>query len=210
MENKERDTYMKGVILVALLGVATFFAGGVVGNFVIIAIDQYLVALPLIGGVGALLLGVFVKTKEKLWIVALGGFLGLPAGLIASFALLEGLAALFPSIGASLDDTIVPDLLIEAIMGIVFGLVSSAVIYGRKALGLFAMVCGLCSIPGGLAVGLMNTSSYCQAWASDLAAPFNKIDYNLLAISATIGLGFGLAMGLYRKRMATRGDIASN
>ena len=210
MENKERDTYMKGVILVALLGVATFFAGGVVGNFVIIAIDQYLVALPLIGGVGALLLGVFIKTKEKLWKVTLGGFLGLPAGLIASFALLEGFAALVPSIGNALDRTIVPDLMVLIIMGIVVGLVSGAVIYGRKALGLFAVVCGLCAIPGGLAVGLMNTSSYCQAWATDLVDPFNKIDYNLLAISATIGLGFGLAMGLYRKRMATRGGIASN
>lgn len=208
MDNKATDLGSKGVILAALLGVATFFVGGLAGNFIVIAIDQYLVALPVVGGLGALLLGAFMKTKEKLWKISLGGFLGFPAGLLVSFGLLEGLAALVPSIGASLDGTIVPDLLVETIMGIVFGLVSGAVIYGRKALGLFAVTCGICAIPGGLAVGLMNTAAYCQAWTAGLAAPFKQMDFNLLAIAATIGLGFGLAMGLYRKKLASRDSNA--
>lgn len=200
MRNKENETYKNGIILMTILGIATFFAGGLAGNLVVIAFDQYLVALPLAGGLGALLLGISMKVKEKLWKMTLAGLLGLPAGLIASFALLEGLAGVAPSIGDALERTIVPDLLVLIIMGIVFGLVSGAVIYGRKALGLFVVVCGLGAIPGGLAVGIMNTTSYCQAWASGLAEPFNKIDYNLLAISATIGLGFGLALSLYQKR----------
>lgn len=191
-------------VVTMLLGILAFLIGSLVGNIPVVYAENFIFALPLAGGIGALLLGFFIKFNHKLWRMTLSGFIGLPLGLVASFALIEGVGSLIPSIGLSLEDTIVPDILVETIMGLVFGLISAAIIYGRKAIGLFAVVCGLGGIPGGIAVGFMNTNMHFKTQLANMAEPFSKLDYNLMAMYATMGLGFGLAIALYNNRLVSQ------
>jgi len=190
---------------VMLLGILTFLIGALIGNIPVALAANFLLALPLAGAIGALLLGLFLRYRQKLWQMTLSGFIGLPLGLAVSFILIEGVGSFIPSVGEALMDTIVPDVLVETIMGAVFGLVSGAIIFGRKAIGLFTLVCGLGGLPGGVAVGLMNTNLHFRTQVANMGEPFNRLDFNLMAMSATLGLGFGLALALYHNRKATQG-----
>lgn len=189
-------------IVVMLLGIITFLIGALIGNVVILYMDQYLIALPLAGVIGGILLGLILRLKNKIWKMGLSGLLGLPLGLAASFMIVEGIGSLIPSIGKSMENTIIPDIIVLIIMGIVLGFIAGIILYGLKASGLFVVVCGLGGIPGGIAVGFMNTSMEFKTQIANMAEPFSKLDYNLMAMSATLGLGFGLAMALYNNRIA--------
>lgn len=188
------------VVLSAIIGVIAFLVGGIIANIFIIYFDAYIIALLISGAVGAFLFALVLSHKQKILQMTLSGCIGLPAGLMASFAIIEGVGALIPSLGRMLEDTIVPDLLVQVLMGVVLGLISGAIIYGRKAVLYFAAVCGLAGIPGGLALALMNSNQRFMTIIANLGEPFNKTDANLLVITAAMGLGFGLAVSMYNKK----------
>ena len=188
------------IILSGIIGIISFLVGGIIANIFIIYLDAYIIALLISGAVGAFLFALVLSHKQKILHLAISGCIGLPAGLMASFAIIEGAGALIPSLGRMMEDTMIPDLLVQVLMGIVLGLIAGAIIYGRKAMLFFAAICGLAGIPGGLALAFMNSNQRLMAIIANLDEPFNKTDANLLVITSAMGLGFGLAVSMYNKK----------
>lgn len=180
-----------------LLGTASFFISGVIASIVILRIDNYILASMIAGGIGGLLLGLFLRMGQKISRMAIGGIIAVPMGLFISFLLVEGFGSLFPSIGAYFENSSIPDIIAVILMGITFGAVLGAIIYGRKSIWLFSVVCGIVSFPFGLLVAAMNSGYGIKVWLENLLVVFGKIDLNFLAIIISLGIGIGLSIGLY-------------
>lgn len=176
-----------------LLGLVSFLISGVMSCMVILHLDNYILATIMAGGIGGLLLGLFLSMRQKIIKMAIAGIIAAPIGLFTSFILAEGFSSLIPSIG----NTNIPDIIAIIFMGTIFGAVFGAIIYGRKSLWLFSVVCGTVSIPFGLLVGAMNSGHYVKVWLENLFKVFGKIDLNFLAIIMAFGIGIGLSIGLY-------------
>jgi hypothetical protein len=135
--------------------------------------------------------------RQKIRRMAIAGIIAMPIGIIISFFLVEGFGALLPSIGAYFENSTIPDIIAIILMGITFGAVFGSMIYGRKSIWLFSVVCGTVSIPFGLLVGAMNSGYWIKAWLENLLGVFGKVDLNFLAIIISLGIGIGLSIGLY-------------
>lgn len=180
-----------------LLGMASFLISGVMASILILVLDNYILATIIAGGIGGLLLGLFLQMRQKISRMAIAGIIGMPIGLIISFLLVEGFGSLFPSIGAYFENSAIPDISTITLMGIIFGAVVGSMIYGRKSIWLFSIVCGTVSIPFGLLVAAMNSGCYLKVWLDNLLEVFGKIDLNFLAITISLGIGIGVSIGLY-------------
>lgn len=82
-------------------------------------------------------------------------------------------------------------------MGIIFGVIFGAIVYGRKSIRLFSVACGAASIPFGFLVGAMNSGHWIKVWLENMFQIYGKIDLNFLAIIMEFGIGVGLSIGLY-------------
>lgn len=192
--NRSNITY---ILWSMLLGMASFLISGAMACIVILLLDNYILATIIAGGIGGLILGLFLRMHQKIIRMAIGGIIGMPIGLVMSFLLVGGFGSLLPSIGAYLENTGIPDIIAIALMGIIFGSVFGAMIYGRKSIWLFSIVCGTVSIPFGLFVVAMNLGCSLKSWPDNLSEVFGKIDLNFLAISISLGIGTALSIGLY-------------
>lgn len=192
--NKAKITY---IFWSTLLGMASFFISGVVADMVILRLDNYILASIIAGGIGALLLGLFLRMGQKISRMAIAGIIAVPMGLFISFLLVEGFGSLFPSIGAYFENSNIPDIIAIILMGMTFGGVFGAIIYGRKSIWLFSVVCGIVSFPFGLLIAAMNSGYGIKVWLENLFMVFGKIDLNFLAIIISLGIGIGLSIGLY-------------
>ncbi|HOE56715.1 MAG TPA: hypothetical protein PLI20_03905 [Bacillota bacterium] len=181
-----------------LLGMTSFLISGAMACSVIVLLDNYILATIIAGGIGGLLLGLFLRMRQKIIRMAIGGIIGMPIGLVMSFILVEGFGSLFPSIGAYFENSCIPDIIAIVLMGITFGAIFGSMIYGRKSIWLFSFVCGIASIPSGLLVGAMNSGYWIKAWLENLLEIFGEIDLNFLAIVISLGIGIGLSIGLYK------------
>lgn len=181
------------ILLSMQLGLVSFLMSGVLACMAILHLDNYILAAIMAGGVGGLLLGIFLPVRQKISRMAIAGIVAVPIGIFLSFILAEGFSSLFTSMGNSN----IPDIIAIIFMGIIFGAVFGAIIYGRKSLWLFSMVCGTVSIPFGLLVGAMNSGHYVKVWLENLFKVFGKIDLNFLVIIIAFGIGIGLSIGLY-------------
>ena len=179
------------------LGMASFIISGVIACIVILILDNYILATIIAGGIGGLLLGLFLRMRQKIGRMVIAGIIGMPIGLMASFFLVEGIGSLLPSIGAYFENSAIPDISAIILMGIIFGAVFGAMVYGRKSIWLFSLVCGTVAFPFGLLVGAMNSGHWIKIWLANLLEVFGKIDLNLLAIIISFGIGIGLSIGLY-------------
>lgn len=187
-----------------LLGMASFFISGIIACIMLLHLDNYILATIITGGIGGLLLGLFLGMRQKIIRMVIAGIIGVPIGLFISFLLVEGFGSLFPSIGAYLENTNIPDIIAIILMGITYGAVFGAIIYGRKSIWLFSVVCGVVSFPFGLLVGAMNSGYEIKVWLENLFMVFGKIDLNFLAIVISLGVGIGLSIGIYNKMI--KGD----
>lgn len=185
------------VLCTMLLGMVSFFISGVMACIVILLLDNYILATIIAGGIGGILLGLFLRMQQKLRRMAVAGIISMPTGLIMSFFLVEGFESLFPSVGAYFKNSSIPDIITIIVMEITFGAIFGSIIYGRKSIKLFSVVCGIVSIPFGLLVGAMNSGYWIKVWLENLLKIFGKIDLNLLAIIISLGIGTGLSIGLY-------------
>lgn len=181
-----------------LLGLLAFLIGGIIACVTILLFDNYILATIIAGGIGGLLLGIFLRQRQKIVRMAIAGIIGMPIGLMISFLLVEGFGSLFPSIGTYFENSPIPDISAIVLMGIIFGALFGAINYGRKSIWLFSVVCGIVSIPFGLLVGAMNSEHWIKAWLENLLEIFGKIDLNFLSITVSIGIGTGLSMGIYK------------
>lgn len=203
--NTSKITY---ILWSMLLGMASFLISGVIACIVILLLDNYVLATIIAGGSGGLLLGLFLRMRQKIGRMAIAGIFGMPIGLMISFLLIEGIGSLFPSIGAFFENSTIPDISAIILMAIIFGAVFGAMVYGRKSIWLFSVVCGTVSLPFGLLVGAMNSGHWIKVWLENLLEVFDKIDLNLLAIIISFGIGTGLSIGLF-KMFKQRSDDGS-
>lgn len=192
--NTSKITY---ILWSMLLGVASFLISGIIACIVILFLDNYILATIIAGGVGGLLLGLFLRMRQKIIRLVIAGIIAMPVGLVISFLIVEGFGSLFPSIAAYFENSSIPDIIAIILMGITFGAVFGSMIYGRKSIWLFSVVCGTVSIPFGLLVGAMNSGCWIKVYLENLLEVFGKIDLNFLAIIISLGIGIGLSIGLY-------------
>lgn len=193
----ERKRTKKTYILWStLMGMISFILGGVVASIVIVRYDNYILATVITGLVGGSLMGIFLSMKKKIGNMAIAGVFGVPLGLVLSFFLVEGFGALFPWIGAYFEGTNILDIIAAMVMGITVGSMFGATIYGRRAVLLFAIICGLAGLPAGILVAAFNLGYPIKFWLENLLSVFGKIDLNFLAIVIFQGIGLGLSIGL--------------
>jgi len=83
-----------------LLGMASFLISGVIACIVILLLDNYILATIIAGGIGGLLLGLFLRMCQKITRLVIAGIIAIPVGLVISFLIVEGLGSLFPLIDA--------------------------------------------------------------------------------------------------------------
>lgn len=183
-----------------LLGIASFFISGLIACIVILRFDNYILATIVAGGIGGFILGLFHWKHKMLGRMTFAGLIAVPIGLLGSFILVEGLVGgfglLFPSIAAHSENTGIGDIIAIILMGIVFGVIFGAIVYGRKSIRLFSVVCGAVSIPFGFLVDAMNSGHWIKVWLGNMFIIFGKIDLNLLVIIISFGLGIGLSISL--------------
>lgn len=192
--NKSKMAY---ILWSMLLGMASFLISGVMACIVNLLLDNYILATIIAGGIGGLLLGLFLRMRQKISRMAISGLIGMPIGLMLSFLFVEGFGSLFPSISAYFENSTIPDISAIILMGIIFGAVVGSMMYGRKSIYLFSIVCGTVSIPFGLLVSAMNSGCYLKVQLDNLLEVFGKIDLNFLVIAISLGIGTGLSIGLY-------------
>ena len=184
-----------------LLGITSFFISGLIACIVILRFDNYIVGTIIAGSVGGLILGLFHWKHKMIGRMTLAGLIAVPIGLLGSFILVEGLVGgfglLFPSIAAHFENTGIGDIIAIILMGIMFGVIFGAIVYGRRSIRLFSVVCGAVSIPFGLLVGAMNSGHWIKVWLENMFIIFGEIDLNFLAIIMEFGIGVGLSIGLY-------------
>lgn len=185
----------------AMSGMISFFISGVIASLVILHFNNYILGLIIAGGIGGLLLGFFHWKQRMILRMTFASLIAVIIGFFGSFMLVEGLVGgirlLFPSVAAQFLNSTIPDIMAIILMGIVFGIIFGAIVYGRIAIGLFSIVCGVVAIPFGLLVGALNSELWIKAWLENVFKIFGNIDLNMLVIILEFGMGVGLSIGLY-------------
>lgn len=204
-ENQHNDAFhgLKSM----LLGLFCFLISGLLANIVIKLTDNYILATLVAGGAGGLLLGVFLGMRQERIKMAVSGIIGMPISLMLSFFVVEGIGAILPSIVARFEDSGVPDVSAIVLMGFFFGLTVGAIIHGKKSILLFSIVGGLTALPFGILVAAMNTGWHLKVLPAKMASLLEGIDANFLAMCLALGMGAGLSLGLYSRRIFKKGSI---
>lgn len=197
MMSKINTSKIAYILRSMLLGMASFLVSGVIASIVILFLDNYILATIIAGGIGGFLLGILLRMRQKIKRMAIAGIIAVPIGLIISFFLVEGFGSLFPSIGAYFENSNIPDISAIILIGITFGAVFGLIIYGRKSIWLFSVICGTISIPSALLVGAMNSEYGINVWLANLLDVLGKIDLNFISIIFSLGIGIGLSIGIY-------------
>lgn len=183
-----------------IAGKISFLISSVLIAMVMARVDIAILDTIFAGGIGGLLLGIFLHKHHKIGKMTLAGTIAVPVGFWAAFILAGGMDLIFTLIGENADNPNING--IVNVIGIVFmgllcGAIFGAIIYGRKSIGLFSAVGGLISFPFGLLVGLFNSGHPIKAMLENQLAVLGSIDLNFLAIITSFGIGIGLSMGLY-------------
>lgn len=196
--NKSKVVYLLWSLI---SGTFSFFVSGVLACIVLLRLDNYILGPIIAGGIGGLLLGLFHWKHKMIGRMTIAGLIAVPIGLLGTFILVEGIVGgfglLFPSVAAYFENTSIADIIAIILMGIIFGVLYGAIVYGRKSIRLFSVVCGTISIPFGILVGAMNSGHWIRVWLENMFNVFGKIDLNFLAIIMEFGIGIGLSIGLY-------------
>lgn len=194
------------ILCFVLLGMAAFLMSGIAACIMILLLDSYLLAMAVAGGFGGLFLGIFLRMRRKLIRMTLAGLIGMPVGLAISFFIVEGVGSLLPSIGAALENTPVPDIIAVLLMGMIFGAIFGSVNYGLKSILPFSVVCGIVSIPFGFLVVALNAGYGPTIPSAAIRDVLEKIDWNFLAITVSLGIGTGLSIGLFHTMPQANAD----
>lgn len=195
-----------------ILGTIAFLIAGVIAGIVVLRLDNYILATLVAGGIGGLLLGLF-NWKHQLTVRMAGaGFAGVLLGFWGGFVLAEGLVGgfgmLFPSIAAGFEGGWLADLLANLLMGLLFGAVFGGIVYGRKAIRIFSLVCGAATLPFGLLVRVLNSDHWIKEWLVDLFAVIGIVDINIVVMVTQFGVGAGLGIGLYHAAKPKSADVS--
>lgn len=186
-----------------LAGTISFFISSVLIDVVMLHIDFVIFDTIFAGGIGGLLLGIFLLKQLQLRKMVLAGFIAVPFGFWGAFILAGGVELLFSLIGVNARDSnihAIGNIIGIIFMGLLCGAIFGAIIYGHKSIWLFSVVCGAISFPFGILVGLFNSGHPIKAMIENLLDVFGPIDLNFLAIITSFGIGIGLSIGLYESK----------
>lgn len=180
---------------------------GGIAAIILLRFDIFFLETIIAGGLGGLLLAVFLGNLKMIGKMTLAGLVAVPVGFWGAFALAGVVDLLFSFLGANTENPSFAG--IGNIIGIIFmGMICVAIFgamtYGRKSVRLFSIVCGLSSFPFGILVGLFNSEHPIKATIENIFAFLGPVDLNLLAIIASFGVGIGLSIGLYNISTITR------
>ena len=132
--------------------------------------------------------------------MSIAGLIAVPIGLLGGFIIVEGLGGglgfLFPSVADFFKNTGIADIVAVILTGIFFGVVFGAIVYGRRYIWLFSVVCGAVSVISGSLVEAMNAGYYVKVLLGNMFQIFGRIDLNFLVIITGFGAGVGLSIGL--------------
>lgn len=168
-----------------LVGLAAYLIGGGIGGVISCLLSGEFIILAFGAPVGSLLMLFFLRrlTKEIIIKVAIGSEAAGLAGVFAGFSIGELIsAAMGPLLPAFRD--FIPNILLLVVADAIFGAAISWLLYGRKAIGVFALGCGIISIPFGVLLSM----------PMDIAGI--GFDQNLLLMVASFGAATGFSIGL--------------
>ncbi len=181
---------MKSQFISAIKGLIAFAIASALASVMILQYDNYFSAAILTGGLGALLLSLLmIKYKLVFWKMALAGSIGMPLGLLFSFFVVGGFGELLPAVGNALENTPIPDIVAVMMMSAIYGMFIGGINFGKRAIGRFAIICSLISVPAGLLVSIFNAGGL-----KSVTNLFGKVDMNFVTIMLFIGLGVGMAI----------------
>jgi hypothetical protein len=189
-------------------GTISFFISSVLIAVVMLHIDFVIFDTIIAGGIGGLILGIFLFKQLRLREMVVAGFFAVPIGFWSAFILAGGVDLLFSLIGVNSENPIIygiGNIIGITLEGLICGAIFGAIIYGRKAIWLFSVICGIVSFPFGVLVGLFNREHHIKATFENLLTVFGPIDLNFLAIITSFGVGIGLSIGLFN--MLKQSDI---
>lgn len=192
MSMKKKSKFLT-VLYSGIAGTISFFIGGLLATALILLTDQYLLAIPFSGLLGGLLLTVFNRNWNNICRFTLGAVIAVSVGFLGTFVLCEGIFSLigmFTDIFAGQIENIIS----ISLMGVVFGIIFSMIVYGKKALVFFAVVCGIIELP---CIYLADKVYFIEP-LKNLITKFGLVDVNLLFIVLGFGIGTGVSIGLIK------------
>lgn len=201
--------YLKEIVhllLSLLFGIVAFLISGILASIVTSGLDipfSYLFVI-IFGGLGGLLLALFLRMRQKVGRMALAGVAAWPAGFLGGIALVDFVLGLLTSFYDFYPGPGYGDGFCDILAGFIFGAVFGAIVFGRKSILLFSVVCGVVSIT----LGLLNEALQPWGWYRMLAGTFLEhigINMYTLMVSLSCGIGAGLSIGLY-KMLTKRND----
>lgn len=188
------------LICSTLAATISFFVSSALMAVVMTHVDFVIFDTVFAGGIGGLLLGIFLMKRYKIRKMMLAGFFAVPIGFWGAFILVGGVDLLFSLIGVNSENPNIygiGNIIGIILMGLICGAIFGAKIYGRKAIWLYSVVCGIVAFPFGVLVGLFNAEHPIKATFENLLAVLGPINLNFLAIITSFGVGVGLSIGLF-------------
>ena len=190
------------IIVSPFLGFVAYFISGILAYIVQGNRNIVLVFLCflIISGLGALLLALFLRLRPKIVRIVIAGVVAWLVGVILGIELGTFFIRLpiafieyYPAPGFG-------DGYCVIMMGIIFGIVFGAIVFGRKSILLFALVCGIVAIPSALINETMmpGTISPFEAWLKHTLSIFGDVDIYFLMINLAFGIGAGLSIGIWK------------
>lgn len=170
-----------------IAGKISFFIGAVIMSMVYVHVGLFSFMFPaLAGGIGGLILGIFLNKYHEIGKMTVVGMTAVPIGYLSPIYW-----------RSAMDLFWIRDEDLILFMGLICGAISGAIIYGRKSIGLFSVIGGLITFLFGILVRLFNSSHPIKRTLANLLDVFGSIDLNFLVIITSFGLGIGLSIGLY-------------
>lgn len=173
-----------------IAGKISFFIGAVIVSMVYVYVGLFSFMFPaLAGGIGGLILGIFLNKYHEIGKMTVVGMNAVPIGYLSPIYW-----------RSAMDLFWIRDEYLIVFMGLICGAISGAIIYGRKSIGLFSVSGGLISFLFGKVVSLFNSGHPIKRSLANLLDVFGSIDLSFLVIITSFGTGIGLSIGLFRMR----------
>jgi len=186
------DYYKFYPLFTMFVGLISFLIVGTVAGLISLEINEgmiLLLGLP----IGSLLM-LFILSKldrDKILAVIirslLGGFAGFLSGFIIGELLVEVIGFIIPSLKnlEQVKAQIVPNIVALSIADAIYGIFIGHLLYGRKSIKFFALICAIASIPFGILVSM------------SIDVDWIDFEQNLLFMLVSFGTTTGLAIGFY-------------
>lgn len=179
-------------VLTMLIGFISFLISGIFIGLISLRINEGLMLIlgvPIGSVLMLFLLHKLNKGKTLVVIIwsELGGFAGFITGFTVGTVAGGIIGLIFPSLSdmSKIQSQIIPNIFVLASADAIFGAFITRLIYGRKSISFFALVCGIASIPFGLLLSI------------PVKIALISFDQNLLFSLTSFGTTTGLSIGLY-------------